>query len=137
MMSVCTSARGLKRELSRVVSDSVQTPVEEGPGDVYDPNNARHTRRELHRYMKALNKEMHNALFITFGGPDGTKVGTDYNVTAAVIGNSSTGKVGLAPPQDLGFCFRCVSRVRSLRCDVYARSAFGRALHSRISLPRA
>ena len=38
--------------------------------------------------------------FLTFGGPDASKIGTDFSVAVGLAANSVTGYAGLCFPQD-------------------------------------
>ena len=68
--------------------------------DAYDAKNKRHVDRELMRYVTAGRRVLNNAQFLTMSGPDDTKVGTDFCVAMAAIGDSTTQKVALVVPQD-------------------------------------
>lgn len=66
---------------------------------VYDPNNWRHTSRELHRYREACRREFGTPQFVSMAGPDGTKVGTDLSIQIGVLLNPVIGVAAVAPPQ--------------------------------------
>ena len=72
-------------------------------GDIYDAENPRHTCAELDRYIRATQSEMRPAQCLALAGPDGTKVGSDGEITVAMIMSGDTGKVAVGTPQDR-FC---------------------------------
>ena len=88
---------GVPRVLQPRPSDAVLAPVELAP--CWDPGNRRHTHRELFRYREATQMAFDKSQFISMGGPDGTKVGTELALQAAVIMNQATGTVAVCPPQ--------------------------------------
>ena len=61
-------------------------------------------QNELNKYMSAMQREMGGSAFLSFSGPDMTKIGTDLSVSIGFVMNQKTGKVGVMPPQDL-LCF--------------------------------
>lgn len=66
---------------------------------VWHPENWRLTARELWRYREAARQEFQNPLFLSMAGPDGTKVGTDLQIQAAVLFNPISGVAAICPPQ--------------------------------------
>ena len=62
-------------------------------------------QNELNKYMAALLRENSTSKFLSFSGPDMTKIDTDLSVSIGFVMNQNTGKVGAMPPQDL-LCFR-------------------------------
>ena len=87
------------RPLDRMPSDIDSIVISDKP--IYDPKNKRHTTKELCRYIAASKFHFHGAQFLTFGGPDGSKIGTDLSLVVGAIGDSETMKVGVCVPQVL------------------------------------
>ena len=91
--------RGLKRELSNAPTDVLAScMVLKG---VYDPRNKRHTAAQLCRYIEATNMAMAPAQFLSFAGPDASKIGTDFCCSVGAIANQTSGKTAVLCPQDL------------------------------------
>ena len=66
---------------------------------VWDSKNKRHVQSELQRYKVATENVMAISQYTSIGGPDGTKVGTDFAVQGAAIACARAQKVAIAPPQ--------------------------------------
>ena len=67
--------------------------------NVLDPNNWRHTERELGRYVAAHVEASRTCPHLALAGPDGTKVGTDLSLLMAAAMNPATGVTGVRIPQ--------------------------------------
>ena len=48
---------------------------------VWNPKNSRRTEQELNRYLLASRRAFQDSQFLAVCGPDGTKVGTDLNIS--------------------------------------------------------
>ena len=90
------NVRGTKRQLSQVYSDSGTTVAVETP--IWDPKHWKHVERELGRYQTAAVEAFKDAIDISFSGPDGSKIGTEFSCTVAGIMNSTNKKVCVALP---------------------------------------
>ena len=101
---VVRSHRGIKRVLSACISNTTADCTE---NKIWDPKNWRHTRRELARYTLGLNSALQKTSFFTMAGPDATKIGTQLSVSAALLGDSESQKVGVAQPQTYVFVTTC------------------------------
>ena len=88
---------GRVRKVRRNGSDVSAGQVEEA--ECYQPGNPYQTKQELGRYMKAGQRELNDAQFISTSGPDQTKIGTDYSVTSTAIMNCKTERCLWCPPQ--------------------------------------
>ena len=102
-LTTTSDARGLKREISRVYSDVDAEGLK--ITCCYHPSNWRHTDRELAKYCEATKVDFEGSLQVSIGGPDATKVGTDFGVTMAAFMNPISGKVSVALPQVCVFVF--------------------------------
>ena len=70
-----------------------------------------HLSRAADWYKSEMCEHVGSGQFLTFGGPDSSKIGTDFSVAVACAANSVTGKCGVAFPQVIMFCI--VARPRS------------------------
>ena len=85
------------RTIVRSSSDVLLEPGQVKP--IYDPDNARHTHRELGAYQDATKLAFHNCNTASFAGPDGSKVSEKMVVDMVVILNCGTKVVAVAAPQ--------------------------------------
>ena len=85
---------GAKRALVEAHSSVGGTTVV----DIWDSRNRRHVTSELQRYKLATESVMGASQFLSLT-PDGSKVGTDFAVTASAVACGTVKKVAIAPPQ--------------------------------------
>ena len=64
-----------------------------------DPQNWRHTDRELGRYVVAHVESAKSCPHVALAGPDATKVGTDLGLLLAAAMNPATGVTAVCIPQ--------------------------------------
>ena len=94
----------MKREVSNTYSDVDGMAIQQCR--VYDPNNPKHTDRELARYVNAAERDFQNCLHVSMGGPDATKVGADFGVACAAFLNPQTRNVSVCLPPASNFTFQ-------------------------------
>ena len=92
-----------RRQLRKTLSDaSAASATSVKPAKVAmitNTKNPRHMIRELWRYQQACKETMAEPMFLSVGGPDGTKVGTDLSLQVAVVYHVDSGRAAIAPPQ--------------------------------------
>ena len=88
---------GKRRVVQRYASDVSDKATETLP--FYNPKNIRHTRRETDRLLRAQRAIFSNSQFVSFGGPDGTKIGTDSNIFVGAVMDGVSGVTTWAMPQ--------------------------------------
>jgi len=96
---VLRDSSGTRRSLVRAESLGAEVTQELA---CYDPKNWRRTARELHKYVHAGRGVLEKAQFLSFIGPDCSKIGTDFSVAMGAIVDSKTRIAVVACPQD---CF--------------------------------
>ena len=120
---VVRTNRGVKRHLSAMLSDAVPSVNDE---KVYDPKNARRTKFEIARYTLASRAAIGSSQFVTFAGPDCSKIGTSLSLEAAVIGDQVTEICAVAHPQVMFLCWNAVGCAQELG---FAQLTKSHALH--------
>ena len=55
---------------------------------------------ETGRYVEASRRDVGHAQFLSLAGPDGSKIGTDFQCSVAVVANCENGKACMLCPQE-------------------------------------
>ena len=77
--------RGEAHRLERVFSDVDDLAIK--LARIYNPNNPKHTERELARYVNAAERDFRGCLHVTMSCTDATKVGTNFSIACATFLN--------------------------------------------------